>query len=523
MSQQRPSIPYSRRIQRIQLEAYDDVVSIKDRLQFVKAGRVLLVLPKRGAILQRKIDLVLIQREAARLGLRLAFVTQDVTVADHAQELNISVFYNVEQARTSRWKRPLNKVFVDRADRPQQDYDYSELQRKATRLKPPPTAAQRIRGRIVRGVVFGVAILAIVFGLLAFIPRATITLTPASDQLNVTIPLLADPNLTDARPEALSIPATVRRFPQDATVTIDTSGRRNAEDSLAEGRVTLTNETGLATFVPAGTIVQTEGAVPVRFQTLEDAALPARQGAVAEVRIRALESSSGVQGNVPADAITRIFGSLAESIAVRNFNPTYGGGVREAAFATQADRDRLLTLARQQIKQNARDRLLLTLEEDESFLVTDSIQIVEERLLIYSAEVNEPADSISLTMQAFVEATTIDLRQARLVAFANLGNYIAEGRVINERSLTFRRGEVTEILDDGRIAFQLRVEGTSRVAVDPSEVRQLVTGKSARAARQALEDQFLLDPRQPPMVETWPPFFNRLPIFGARIEVRLRS
>lgn len=43
MSEQRREIPQQRRIQRIQLEPYDDVVSIKDRLQFVSAGRVLLV------------------------------------------------------------------------------------------------------------------------------------------------------------------------------------------------------------------------------------------------------------------------------------------------------------------------------------------------------------------------------------------------------------------------------------------------------------------------------------------------
>lgn len=518
MSERRTTIPPQKRIQRIQLEPYDDVVSVRDRLQFVNAARVLLVFPSKGNILQRKLDLVLIQREAARRGLRLAIVVDDPSVAEHAEELNISAFYTVEQARTSRWRRPVNQVFDPNPYRRDEIY---ELQQHATRLKPMPSRTQLTRQRMVGGVLFGMALLAVLLGIYATVPSATITITPARDQLNVNIPMIADPNIERALPEQLRVPAQTRRFTIDATVTIETTGRRNAENSLAEGVVTFSNSTGLATFIPAGTVVETDSNDPVRFETLNDIALAARQGATADVRVRAVESSSGVEGNVPANTIVSVQGSLGESVTVNNFNPTYGGGIREAAFVTEADRERLQTLVRQQLKQNARDFLLLSLDEGNNFLVPDTIEIVEERTMIYSAEVNEPVDSISLAMQSIMEAIVIDLNAARLVAFANLGNYIDAGRVINERSLTFRRGENIQILEDRRIAFQLRVEGSSLVDIDEQDVQALVAGESARDAQALLEDHYVLDPRRPPVIETFPGFLNRLPLVPSRITVEI--
>src|SRR5436853_34579 len=62
------------KVQVIQLESYDDVISIRDRMGFIDTERVLLVWPPKGRIVKRKLDLVLIQREATRRGAKLALV-----------------------------------------------------------------------------------------------------------------------------------------------------------------------------------------------------------------------------------------------------------------------------------------------------------------------------------------------------------------------------------------------------------------------------------------------------------------
>src|SRR5258708_30758516 len=106
------------KLQVIQLEPYDDVTSVRDRLAFVRTERVLLVLPRTATILKRKLDLVLIQREAARRGARLALITRDLDVIDNASELNISTFSSVRASQRGTWKPPLSKAFIHHSYRP---------------------------------------------------------------------------------------------------------------------------------------------------------------------------------------------------------------------------------------------------------------------------------------------------------------------------------------------------------------------------------------------------------------------
>ncbi|HVO42165.1 MAG TPA: hypothetical protein VMT34_06070, partial [Aggregatilineales bacterium] len=152
------------KLQVISLEPYDDVVSVRDRLSFVQADRVLLVWPTaastRKRILCRKLDLVLIQRESARRHTKLALVTSDPDVIDNAEDLNISVFASVQAAQRGRWRHPLNSVFVDRSGRPEASPDPYELRLVASRLKRLTPQQRRVRA-IVRQLVVVVLIAAV--------------------------------------------------------------------------------------------------------------------------------------------------------------------------------------------------------------------------------------------------------------------------------------------------------------------------------------------------------------------------
>jgi|ADGO01.1.fsa_nt_gi hypothetical protein len=84
----------------LQLDTGDDVASVRDRLGFMRGKRVLLIWPEKGSVLTRKLDLVLLQREAMRNNVRLALVTHDPVVIRHANELNISAFETIGKQRT---------------------------------------------------------------------------------------------------------------------------------------------------------------------------------------------------------------------------------------------------------------------------------------------------------------------------------------------------------------------------------------------------------------------------------------
>jgi hypothetical protein len=69
----------------LQLEPTDDATTVRDRLAFTNGRRILLIWPADGTALTRKLDLVLIQREAMRRAVRVALVTHDPQVIKNAQ------------------------------------------------------------------------------------------------------------------------------------------------------------------------------------------------------------------------------------------------------------------------------------------------------------------------------------------------------------------------------------------------------------------------------------------------------
>ncbi len=503
-------------IQVVRLEAYDDVSSVRDRLQFAETRRVLLVFPGQGRILQRKLDLLMIQREATRRQLNIALVCQDPTVAQYAREIDLACFANVQQARAARWKRGTGRVFAPRpSNAPSNPY---ELASRASRLRQAPPSRAGLAGRIA----FAVGgLLALVAVFLAIIPSATVRLSPAIDAINEPINLTADTAITQIDPRAGLLPAQeIEVLVQGDNVTLPSSGRERIEDNPAEGRITLTNQTDDPQFIPAGSVVSTAATPPQRFRTLADVPLPGQNGADANVEILALEDTRGVRGNVPGDSIGRIEGPLEGLVSVTNPAPTFGGGPVETAIVTEADHQRLLTLARAGVQQAGRNQLLLSLPSDDLFLVPDSVRLVEERpeWTLFSAQVGERSESVSLDMRGVVRATIVDQNQASQLALLTLSQRLPAGRELDDRSLRYRR-EAGQLDDQGRYTFMMFVEGNSPFAIDAEAVARRISGMPRGQAEQTLQNELILDPRRPPQIDISPIDIGRLPFLPVRIDV----
>jgi hypothetical protein len=520
-----PSSPRRKpKIQVLQLEPYDDVLLVKDQLRRVTQRRVILLFPAEGRILTRKLDLVLIQREAVRAGLQIALVTQDPDVAENAASLKLSCFYSVEQARRRRWRRGQTKVFIDREARPRTSIQHPyELMEVASRLRPALTPAQRRArwlGQGLLGLLLGSLALA-VFMLL--VPSAEVRLTPASDAIQEALTLTADPAASALDPQNAVLPAErLRLVVQGGRVTVESTGRRSIPQTLASGRVTFTNLTGQALFIPAGSIVSTRALPPVRFRTLADVPLAGAVGATSEVDIQALEDSAGFGGNLPVGAISRLEGELEASVSVQNLSPTSGGGVLEEVIVSQADHDRLLTLGRQAVLSAGRSELLLQLPAQNKFLVPNAVQIVEERpeWTVYSARVDDASANVSLELRAVIEALVVDEGQARQLAFLMLAERLPSDRELAPESLTYRREEVG-FDEAGRYVFRLFVEGLTPIALDGDAIARRLSGLSTGRARQVLQGEYLLDPRYPPEVRVFPVNLGWMPFLPVRIEVEI--
>ena len=97
------------------------------------------------------------------------------------------------------------------------------------------------------------------------------------------------------------------------------------------------------------------------------------------------------------------------------------------------------------------------------------------------------------------------------------------GRELDDGSLNYRIGTVNPPNENGQFAFEMRIEGSTRVAIDANQVKELVAGKSENEAREILNREFVLDPQSAIEISTWPGFLGRLPILPVRISVNVQG
>ena len=85
----------------LRLEPYDDVFSACDQIGWSQAANILIIWPDSGHLLTRRLDLVLLQRCCMSLNTRLALVTREAQIKQHAQALRIPIFKSLQEANMS--------------------------------------------------------------------------------------------------------------------------------------------------------------------------------------------------------------------------------------------------------------------------------------------------------------------------------------------------------------------------------------------------------------------------------------
>ena len=124
--------------------------------------------------------------------------------------------------------------------------------------------------------------------------------------------------------------------------------------------------------IPAGTVVYSVSPTGVRYATLNETRLEGKPNAFVEVPIQALDG--GKAGNVPADAIDGIEGSLSLSASVTNPAPVTGGSDRMATVASEADRDRLRSQLLGVLQESAQAKLQNSIAEGD-LLLQDTVKM----------------------------------------------------------------------------------------------------------------------------------------------------
>lgn len=510
----------------VQIEAGEDVASVKDRLSFIRGQNVLLIWPEEGTALTRKLDLVLIQREAMRRAIRLALVTHDPLVMRHADELNISTFETIGSSERARWKRGRSKVFMARFQRPKDTPDPEDLMDVASRVRADTPQPSRLRQALVRigvlmllvGLVLGVAYV--------IVPSATVTLVPAEQVVEASVQIIADPNFSGRTVDVENgvIPTLILRVDVQSTASLATTGTQEQTGVPAIGSVIFINRTAADVTVPMGTTVSTGTGDPVMFRTTREVLVPAGDGGEVEVNIEAMPAFSGEIGNVDVNLINTVIGPLENSLIVANRTPTFGGESRGLRVVTQDDRDRLLGQMRQQLQALAFVEMEGQLGPNQ-FILESTIRIIEERAdsTIFSAQVDDLAETLTLTMRATVEAVAVNEQLGQQVVFTRMAGQIPRGRIIRPETVVYDRGPVAIDPQTGLITFTMSGSGMVVGQVNTALLQDRLAGKSVEEALAYIMREVDLSDNQPPQITVTPDWFGQMPILPMRITVMVQD
>jgi len=484
----------------IHLDPQDDYFSARDKLSWVKAPRVLLVWPSRGTVLNRRLDLVLVQRACRRRGIQPGLVTFDPDVTSNAAELNIPVFHSLQEAPEAQWAQPAAD-----ADGKEDGILHS---RRADSSRPASLRRDsQSPTKSARWGWFGVTLIALIVLLFALIPSAEIRLpldtTP--HQIEVSLPLTVD----NSNPDAQTLPARTEHVVVSGRDVVPVSGMVETPAEHARGEVLFTNRTAASVFLPAGTGIRPASTSELRFETTEPVTLAAGPGTTALVPV--LASMPGSEGNLPAETLTAIEGNVAFSLDAVNPDPLTGGTNQLRPGVSALDLEFARDVALETLMSTAREALLSRLAPDEQLLFNGlslSNVLVEE----YDHEVGMPTDYLGITVEAEFEAVIISQN--------NLDEIIrqqVESALGPDDALAVIEDVQWQDGDSTAESIQLDVSYRTRSAVHTVELRTALRGRTKAAAQAYLMRQFNL--ASAPDIRLFPTWLPRLPFLDARIRI----
>lgn len=497
------------KLQLINLDPEDDHVSAREKLSWVRRSRAVLVWPRRGRVLTRRLDLVLLLRQARRQKVDLGLITYDPVVLQTAGQLGIPCFESPDLLPEAGWGDGTHPVEPTRRRRIPVD----ELQRLADQI--PSASPTLLRpSALLRRLVAGLAGLCVLVVAGSVLPSAEITLAPRSEPQALAIDFIVDTELAG--------PALDRRLPAREVLVqlegerrIPASGSARLPSTSAQGQAVVTNLTDMEITLPAGTGLRAS-ATGLRFVTTESLSLPAEVGAEAEVAIQAADP--GAQGNLPAGAIDAVEGPIGFQVRATNPEPTQGGGQSLSTAVAPADRLELRTDLMAELQASALPEIAAGLAPGLT-LVPESVQvsqILEER---FDFEVGQATTSLGLFLQLEFSALTVEAAQVDSAAAQLLQAELGEDQLVIPGSLIMRRDPGRDArLPSGEYTLAYLAERQVADGIDFDSVRRTAAGAPAASAPELLAERFELD--RPPSIRLRPAWLPWLPWLDIRLAVR---
>jgi hypothetical protein len=499
----------------LQLEPHDDVISTRDKMGWGQAARIVLVWPKKERILVRKLDLLLLNRHAVKMGAQLALVTDDPDVRYNARQLAIPVFKNQRLARNPRWRvgRRPPRTIERRRPRP----DFAALHQEFH-----PTQPAWYDHPMARRGLHAVSIFAVLILFFLLIPAASIRLNPENITQEMRIPVSANPSTSTVNLSG-DLPARQSTFFVEGHEQINASGSMAVPEKSSFGRAEFTNLTDQVVNVPTGLVITTlpEGdQEPIRFSTTVSVDVAA--GGKSLISVRSL--ASGKDGNVPAGEIKAIEGPLGLKLSVTNPAPITGGSEQLVKVPTLQDarvlHERLLASLQRAAEKRLTDGNLVP----DGFPIESSLTLISILEETYDPPMQEgaflqPSEKLDLTMRIEFMLLYVSNQDLQEMATRILDANLPQGYLPLAATLELEHLSAPLTQEDSTARWRVEARRTLQAAIDEQRVQELVRGLTPDQAASALQAELPLEGDA--FILLAPQWWPRLPVLPFRIQVSI--
>ncbi len=493
------------------LDAHDDHISARDKISWTQAGRILLVWPERGQVLNRYLDLVLLLRHTSGLGAQLALVTTDNQVRHHARQLNVPVFNNLAKAQRSKWRtgrRQQDHIFTNpkTIDRPTPDFEklYADTH---------PQAPKWMQHLLFRNIVFTLGVFALLALALILLPEARITIHPRSQIQEIELTVNASPDIKSVNITG-DLPVQKRTVTVEGRAVLPVSGSTRVPQNYATGNILLTNLTDLNVAISESMIVRTTDADPVRFMITRAGEVAAGVGVTATFPIQAILPGSA--GNIAADKLAVIEGPPGLSLAAINNLPTSGGSDITVPAPSATDQDKLYEILKKTLFDSAEEQLLAQSSVGD-LVVTDGMELTQVIERTYDPPGLQPAEDISLLLRLEYQAPVIASQDIQDLAASVLDANIVANYVPVDNKIEITHLSSPRISQGNSFTWDLKAGRSLEAQISEPHLINLVIGSPHHSALDRLAASLPIDDE--PKISISPGWWPRLPYLPFRIQV----
>ena len=493
----------------IQLDPFDNFISIKDKIAWSKTPRILLVWPNKGKIRLSSTDILLILRAAEDLGAHLSVVTDEPIIIKQLKSLGVSIFTSIPEAQKKPWRKPKirNRSLIanknEGTDRTDKIFNYSK------NIQESPL----INSTFTKWLIFLTGIISTLALILFFVPSANITIFPETEQQTIELNFRSNPSIQEINLSG-AIPARIISIKIEDQLEGESNGIVRIPDRKASGKVLFRNLSDRRIVIPAGTIVRTEDEVSVRFETLGVFILPPGVESQVEVQIQSL--AGGTIGNVPAGSIVSIENDLGGNVTVFNSIPTSGGVDVKTFTPTKQNYEQLRIELFDLIKLKAIEEIKK--EYPNAFIIPIETVSIEEIIAeVRIPEVGDPAERHLLRIKAEISAWMVDENDFENAIKIIMDADLSENYKISDEKIVYKVEEGSISYINGSLSWDGIGSRKIIAQIDENGLVQKIVGKNMNVAMQLIASE--VKSRSETEINIFPSFWKNIPFLASRINM----